>query len=153
MAGVRKLIEQEQLDCSPAQLALAWCLANPHVNSVVVGARCKSSFVLLLVGWPHYIVIAIQQLQENIVAVELSRRLFGDDVERDQSNEFEHEDDNNNNNNNNSDKKKKQTSTTTTIKRGRQLRMALEELFVRANVSPVETPTWSRYEKHHNKTK
>jgi hypothetical protein len=88
-------------------------------------------------------------LQENIVAVELSRRLFGDDVERDQSNEFEHEDDNNNNNSD----KKKQTSTTTTIKRGRQLRMALEELFVRANVSPIETPTWSRYEKHHNKTK
>jgi aryl-alcohol dehydrogenase-like predicted oxidoreductase len=51
MAGVRKLIEQEQLDCSPAQLALAWCLANPHVNSVVVGARCKSAvayFVLSL---------------------------------------------------------------------------------------------------------
>ncbi|SAL96179.1 hypothetical protein [Absidia glauca] len=27
-----------RLNCSPAQLAIAWCLAHPHVTSVILGA-------------------------------------------------------------------------------------------------------------------
>lgn len=37
--GVRKLKPlAEKLGCSLAQLALAWCCANPHVSSVLTGA-------------------------------------------------------------------------------------------------------------------
>ena len=37
--GVRKLKPlAERLDCTLAQLALAWCVANPHVSSVLTGA-------------------------------------------------------------------------------------------------------------------
>jgi len=27
-----------ELDCTPAQMALAWCLKNPHVSTVITGA-------------------------------------------------------------------------------------------------------------------
>jgi len=32
----------EELDCSMAQLALAWCLTNPHVSTVITGASDPS---------------------------------------------------------------------------------------------------------------
>ncbi|MGK2930471.1 MAG: potassium channel beta subunit family protein [Acidimicrobiales bacterium] len=36
---VRKLVDiSNQLDCTPAQLAIAWCAKNPHVSSVITGA-------------------------------------------------------------------------------------------------------------------
>jgi voltage-dependent potassium channel beta subunit len=35
----------EELDCSMAQLALAWCAANPHVSSVITGASRASQVV------------------------------------------------------------------------------------------------------------
>lgn len=40
LAQVRGLVEVAgRMDCSPAQLALAWCLRLPNVTSVIVGAR------------------------------------------------------------------------------------------------------------------
>ncbi len=48
---VRRLIPIAMgLGCTMAQLALAWCLKNPHVSSVIVGASTK------------------EQLQENLAA-------------------------------------------------------------------------------------
>jgi aryl-alcohol dehydrogenase-like predicted oxidoreductase len=42
IAKVRKLTEvARELGCTTAQLALAWCLANPHVSSVITGASKK----------------------------------------------------------------------------------------------------------------
>ncbi|NUM49195.1 MAG: aldo/keto reductase, partial [Anaerolineales bacterium] len=37
---VRRLTKEvaEPLGCSMAQLALAWCLKNPHVSTVITGA-------------------------------------------------------------------------------------------------------------------
>ena len=32
----------EQLGCTPAQLALAWCLKNPNISSVITGASRPS---------------------------------------------------------------------------------------------------------------
>jgi aryl-alcohol dehydrogenase-like predicted oxidoreductase len=32
----------EELGCSLAQLALAWCLKNPHVSTVITGATRSS---------------------------------------------------------------------------------------------------------------
>ncbi|HZI82391.1 MAG TPA: aldo/keto reductase [Casimicrobiaceae bacterium] len=39
IASVRKLVPiAKELDCTPGQLGLAWCLKNPHVSSVITGA-------------------------------------------------------------------------------------------------------------------
>ena len=39
IAKVQKLMPlAEELGCTMAQLALAWCLKNPHVSSVITGA-------------------------------------------------------------------------------------------------------------------
>ena len=39
IASVRKLVPiANKLDCTPAQLALAWCLRNPDVSTVITGA-------------------------------------------------------------------------------------------------------------------
>jgi aryl-alcohol dehydrogenase-like predicted oxidoreductase len=38
-AGVRKLkVVADELQCTLAQLALAWCARNPHVSTVITGA-------------------------------------------------------------------------------------------------------------------
>ena len=43
---VRKLlVVAKKLDCSVAQLALAWCLKNPNVSSVITGASKPSQVV------------------------------------------------------------------------------------------------------------
>ncbi len=46
-----------ELECTPAQLAIAWCAANPHVSSVITGAS------------------RVEQLRENLESVEVLERL------------------------------------------------------------------------------
>lgn len=50
----------EKLGCTQAQLALAWCLRNPHVSSVITGASRP------------------QQIQENIKALTVYKSLTDD---------------------------------------------------------------------------
>ena len=52
------------LGCTAAQLALAWCLKNPHVSSVITGASRP------------------QQVRENMKALEVSRQLTPELMER-----------------------------------------------------------------------
>ena len=47
----------DELDCTLAQLAIAWCLKNPHVSSVITGAS------------------AAAQVTENMAALNVSARL------------------------------------------------------------------------------
>ena len=53
----------KELSCSTAQLALAWCLLNPHVSTVITGAS-KSS-----------------QVEENMKSLEIVDQLTADVVE------------------------------------------------------------------------
>ena len=40
---VSKLVSfAEELDCTPAQLALAWCLKNPNVSTILMGATTSA---------------------------------------------------------------------------------------------------------------
>lgn len=52
------------LGCSMAQLAIAWCLKNQTISSVILGAS------------------RVEQLQENLGAVEVARRLTPEVMER-----------------------------------------------------------------------
>jgi len=52
------------LGCSMAQLALAWCLANPRVSTVITGAS------------------RLEQVQENMAAMEVAERLTPEVLER-----------------------------------------------------------------------
>jgi aryl-alcohol dehydrogenase-like predicted oxidoreductase len=52
------------LDCSTAQLAIAWCLLNPNVSTVILGAS------------------KIEQLDENLDALEVLPKLTDEIVER-----------------------------------------------------------------------
>ncbi|MFT7474288.1 MAG: voltage-dependent potassium channel beta subunit [Verrucomicrobiales bacterium] len=46
VATVRRVVEVAgELDCKPAQVALAWCAANPNVSSVITGASRASQVV------------------------------------------------------------------------------------------------------------
>lgn len=54
----------KDLDCSMAQLALAWCLKNPHVSTVITGASRAS------------------QVVENMRAVDVAGRMGSDVIER-----------------------------------------------------------------------
>ncbi|HOC43452.1 MAG TPA: aldo/keto reductase [Thermoanaerobaculales bacterium] len=54
----------DELGCSRAQLALAWCLANPHVSTVILGAS------------------RIEQLRENLGAMDVAARLTPAILER-----------------------------------------------------------------------
>jgi voltage-dependent potassium channel beta subunit len=57
-AKVRKLASiAGELDCTLAQLAIAWCAANPHVSSVITGAS------------------RVEQVRENLGAVDVIERL------------------------------------------------------------------------------
>jgi aryl-alcohol dehydrogenase-like predicted oxidoreductase len=47
----------EELDCTLAQLSLAWCAANPNVSTVITGASRQS------------------QVVENFAAIDVLRRL------------------------------------------------------------------------------
>jgi voltage-dependent potassium channel beta subunit len=65
IAATRKLQPlAEELSCSLAQLALAWCLKNPHVSSVILGAS------------------RVAQVQENLKAVEVYKKLTSEYMER-----------------------------------------------------------------------
>jgi voltage-dependent potassium channel beta subunit len=52
------------LGCSMAQLAIAWCLKNPNVSTVITGASRR------------------EQVVENMQALELAQKLTGDVMER-----------------------------------------------------------------------
>ena len=54
----------DDLDCTLAQLSLAWCTKNPHVSTVITGAS------------------RVAQVRENIVALEVMDRLDADVMER-----------------------------------------------------------------------
>ena len=57
-AQVKKLAEiAKELDCSLSQLAIAWCLKNPHVSTVILGASNES------------------QIEENVRAADIKDRL------------------------------------------------------------------------------
>ena len=53
-----------ELDCSPSQLAIAWCLKNPHVSTVLLGAS------------------RMEQLEENLRAVQVVPKLNPDVMSR-----------------------------------------------------------------------
>ena len=62
---VRALTEiAEEVDCTTAQLALAWCLQNPNVSSVITGATK-----------PH-------QVEENMQALDVANRLTPETMDR-----------------------------------------------------------------------
>ena len=52
------------LGCTPAQLSVAWCLKNPHVSTVILGAS------------------KVSQLQENLKATEVLPKLTDEVMER-----------------------------------------------------------------------
>jgi len=54
----------EELGCSMAQLALAWCLKNPNVSTVITGASRR------------------QQVIDNMGALEVAPRLTPEVIER-----------------------------------------------------------------------
>jgi voltage-dependent potassium channel beta subunit len=54
----------EELGCTTAQLALAWCLKNPHVSTVITGAT------------------KVKQLKENMKAAEVTPKLTSDVMEK-----------------------------------------------------------------------
>ena len=55
---VRRLVGiAEELDCTPAQLAIAWCARNPHVSTVITGAS------------------KVEQVEENMQALDVLARL------------------------------------------------------------------------------
>jgi aryl-alcohol dehydrogenase-like predicted oxidoreductase len=54
----------KELDCSLAQLAIAWCARNPRVSTVITGAS------------------RVSQVQENLRAVEVLPRLTPAVMER-----------------------------------------------------------------------
>ncbi len=62
---VRQLIPiARELDCSLAQLAIAWCVRNPHVSTVILGAS------------------RVEQLRENLQALKVVPKLTPDVLER-----------------------------------------------------------------------
>ena len=62
---VKRLVPlANELGCSMAQLALAWCLKNPHVSTVITGAS------------------RAEQVRENMKALEVAPRLSADFMER-----------------------------------------------------------------------
>ena len=65
LVKVRALTEiAEEVDCTTAQLALAWCLQNPNVSSVITGATK-----------PH-------QVEENMQALDVANRLTPETMDR-----------------------------------------------------------------------
>ncbi|UCF26780.1 MAG: aldo/keto reductase, partial [Chloroflexota bacterium] len=54
----------EELGCTMAQLALAWCLANPQVSTVITGASKP------------------EQVEENMASLEIVPKLTAEIMER-----------------------------------------------------------------------
>jgi aryl-alcohol dehydrogenase-like predicted oxidoreductase len=64
-AKVRELQSvAHELDCTLAQLSIAWCAKNPHVSSVITGAS------------------RVEQVTENLVALDVLPKLTGEVVAR-----------------------------------------------------------------------
>ena len=55
VAGLRAVADD--LGCTLAQLAIAWCTRNPHVSTVITGAS------------------RVEQVHENLAALEVASRL------------------------------------------------------------------------------
>jgi voltage-dependent potassium channel beta subunit len=65
MAKIERLTAiADQLDCTMAQLAIAWCVANPNVSTAILGASRN------------------EQLEENLRAIDVVPRLVPDVMER-----------------------------------------------------------------------
>jgi aryl-alcohol dehydrogenase-like predicted oxidoreductase len=65
LAAVKKLKPiAAELGCTLAQLALAWCLKNPHVSSVITGAT------------------RAEQVRENMHALDVTPKLTPDVLKR-----------------------------------------------------------------------
>jgi len=65
LAVVRRLAPiARDLDCTLAQFALAWCLTNPHVSTVIMGAS------------------RVGQVRENLQALDVLPRIDGTVIER-----------------------------------------------------------------------
>ena len=65
IAKVRQLTPiAKELGCTLAQLALAWCVKNPHVSTVITGAS------------------RVEQVRENLVALDVIERLDAPVMER-----------------------------------------------------------------------
>ena len=54
----------EKIDCTPAQLALAWCLKNPNVSTILVGATTSD------------------QIKDNIGCIDVAKGLTDDDMSK-----------------------------------------------------------------------
>lgn len=64
IAPVQELVKMsKEMECTPAQLALAWCSKNPRVSSVITGAS------------------RVEQVVENMKAVEVYKRLGESEME------------------------------------------------------------------------
>ncbi len=62
---VAKLVHfASNLGCSPAQLALAWCLKNPNVSTILMGATTQS------------------QIEDNIDCIGVAKRLTDEDMSK-----------------------------------------------------------------------
>jgi aryl-alcohol dehydrogenase-like predicted oxidoreductase len=54
----------KELDCTLAQLAIAWCAKNPHVSTVITGAS------------------RVEQVHENLAALDVLAKLTDDVLAR-----------------------------------------------------------------------
>ena len=60
---VAKLVDYaDRIYCSPAQLALAWCLKNPNVSTILMGATTPS------------------QIKDNMGCIDVAKRLTDEDM-------------------------------------------------------------------------
>ena len=60
---VRKLVDfATKLKCTPAQLALAWCLKNRNVSTILMGATTSA------------------QIQDNLGCIDVAKTLTEDDM-------------------------------------------------------------------------
>ncbi len=55
---------KDELDCSMTQLALAWCIKNPNVTTVLLGAT------------------KVHQIEENLGALAVARRITAEQLAR-----------------------------------------------------------------------
>ena len=64
-AQIRRAIKiAKELDCTPAQLAIAWCAKNPRVSTVITGAS------------------RVEQVRENMGALDVIPLLTDDVITR-----------------------------------------------------------------------
>ncbi|MDH4117454.1 MAG: aldo/keto reductase, partial [Acidimicrobiia bacterium] len=65
MSKVRAFVEvADRLECTPAQLAIAWCASNPNVSTVITGAS------------------RVSQVHENMASLEVLDRLDAEHLDR-----------------------------------------------------------------------